>query len=385
MRLNLGAGGCEIPGYTSVDRKSGQEVYPLSYPDSSADEIYASHVLEHFSHREVGEVLKDWVRVLKPGGVLKIAVPNFDKIIEWYKQERADLPLMGYLLGGQTDENDYHKCVFNESGLRADMEAAGLTNVQGWQATQTDCASLEVSLNLEGTKPAVEADDKPIKIAAVASVPRLGFNVTWHCTIAALNMLGIELTMVEGAFWGQCLTRGLEKVIKDGADYIVTIDYDSVFSPAQLHKMCQLIVEHPEYDAIVPVQIKREEDSPLFKANGSRNFAQPLTPVLAGHFGLSIFKASAFGRIRKPWFHGQPNERGEWNENRTDDDIWFWRQFGLSGCKVALANEVRIGHLEMMVTWPGPEFVPVRQAITKYRNEGQPLECGGGLKVNLID
>jgi predicted SAM-dependent methyltransferase len=383
MKLNLGSGASELDGYENLDRKNGQEIYPLSFADSSAEEIYASHVLEHFSHREISNVLKEWVRVLKPGGVLRIAVPDFDKIIAWYKAERNDLPLHSYLMGGQMDENDFHKAVFNRESLKADLEAAGLVDVSEWEAISTDCASLPVSLNLQGIKPIeqVEIIDSPIKIHAVASVPRLGFNATWHCTITALNALGIDMTMVEGAFWGQCLTRGLEMAIATGSEYIVTIDYDSVFSAAQLHRLCQLIIEHPEYDAIIPVQIKRENDSALFKLNGDRDFNKALTSVASGHFGLSIFKASSFSQLSKPWFHSQPNEQGEWGEGRLDDDIAFWKNFGLSGCKVALANEVRIGHLELGITWPGDGFVPVRQSISEYREQGQP---GGGLKVQLI-
>ena len=60
LRLNLGAGSIPIEGYENIDRKSGHEVYPLTV--HGVDEIRASHVLEHFSHTEIGAVLTDWVK-----------------------------------------------------------------------------------------------------------------------------------------------------------------------------------------------------------------------------------------------------------------------------------------------------------------------------------
>ena len=78
IKLNLGAGDIPIDGYISIDRKTGQEAYPLAYEDGSVDEIRASHILEHFGLREISAVLKNWWDKLKPGGLLKIAVPDFD-------------------------------------------------------------------------------------------------------------------------------------------------------------------------------------------------------------------------------------------------------------------------------------------------------------------
>ena len=382
IRLNLGSGDSDkaIPGYENLDRKHGQEIYPLKR--EGVDEIHASHVLEHFPHRQLAAVLLDWVKALKPGGVLKVAVPDFDRIVSWYQACRTDKDIQGYLMGGQTDADDFHKTVFNDATLRDWLTKAGLEDIKPWQSEIDDCAAKEVSLNLQGTKPLEPRPDEAIRIHAVSSVPRLGFNATWHCTITALNALGIPLTMVEGVYWGQCLTRGIEKVLREGADYIVTIDYDSIFTAAQLHRLCQLIVENSEYDVIVPVQVKRETGEALFRHNGSRDFSGALTPISTGHFGLTIFRAHAFSRIPTPWFFGQPNDKGEWNDGRIDDDMWFWRQVKQARLKVGLSNEVRIGHLEMVITWPGDDYTPVHQSVTDYRDNGQP---GGSLKVHLTN
>jgi len=121
VRLNLGCGSNEFPGWVNIDRKLGTEVYPLPYADDSVDEIRASHILEHASFLEAQEWLREWVRVLKPGGTIKVAVPGFEKIVELGK---SDAHWQYYLMGGQTTDNDYHKSVWTHRGLRDAMWAA---------------------------------------------------------------------------------------------------------------------------------------------------------------------------------------------------------------------------------------------------------------------
>lgn len=609
LKLNLGDGGIPVPGYTGLDIKHGHTIYPLPFDDETVDEIRASHVLEHFGHHQIADVLAEWVRVLKCGGILKVAVPDFAKIAKWYREDRPSLQLQSYIVGGQTDEYDYHKSVFDKVHLERCLKAAGLRNIRGWISEVNDNASDEVSLNMQGTRayppakepwPAseaknvysqfgedgildaifnkigtthgicvdvgasdgtlfsnvrqwiergwngilIEADEdrykalcqqpalqschrihtkvqpngddsldailtemkvpedfdllnididgqeffvwnsllkfkprvvvveynplvdplhipvlgahdndqagskamayiaaargyvcvartktnlvcvrreiaaehssatladppnedpkpeaieraveqpvqeepariEPVQVVAVASVPRLGFNDNWHCTIRALMALGIKIEMVTGVFWGQCLTRGIEKAIAGGAEQILTIDYDSVFDVQHVAKLCQLLADQDEYDAIVPVQARRENQEMLFKMNGSWDFKQPLTNIASGHFGLTVFEAKAFAKLNKPWFQDQPDPEGGWNDGRTDCDIHFWNQWRMAGLKIGLANEVRIGHLELLVSWPTMDFKKKHQSISDYRRLGQPAECGGGLKVEL--
>lgn len=152
-KLNLGAGGLALDGYANMDIKDGVAAYPLNYPDGVADEIRASHLLEHFPHRQIENVVKEWARVLKPGGKLSIAVPDFDWIVKAYSNgQRNDPMLEAYLFGGQTDAADFHKALFNEEKLRKLMEDAGIVDIQPWSSELPDCASLPVSLNLQGTK-----------------------------------------------------------------------------------------------------------------------------------------------------------------------------------------------------------------------------------------
>jgi SAM-dependent methyltransferase len=85
-KLNLGCGDKILPGYINVDvaeARLGKKPDVLCdlrqltpFEDQSVDEILSVHVVEHFWRWEVVDILKEWVRVLKPGGVMYLECPN---------------------------------------------------------------------------------------------------------------------------------------------------------------------------------------------------------------------------------------------------------------------------------------------------------------------
>lgn len=96
--LNLGCGSRYVPGWTNVDMAaSGPGVLvhdlrtPLPFPDDSFDLAYHSHVLEHFSRADGENLLRECVRVLRPGGILRVVVPDLEQIARRYLEalERA--------------------------------------------------------------------------------------------------------------------------------------------------------------------------------------------------------------------------------------------------------------------------------------------------------
>jgi SAM-dependent methyltransferase len=94
MKLNLGCGDKILPGYVNVDvapSRAGRKPDVLcdlhrleGFADNSADEILAVHVVEHFWRWEVVDVLREWVRVLKPGGRLVLECPNLKSACEQF-------------------------------------------------------------------------------------------------------------------------------------------------------------------------------------------------------------------------------------------------------------------------------------------------------------
>lgn len=396
IKLNLGAGATELPGYINVDRKTGGEVFPLSVdhwdesramtgriPDQSVDEIYASHVLEHFGHRQTLDVVKEWVRVLKPGGVLKVAVPNFDAIIHYYQtgtDERAE----AYLMGGHVDADDRHGAIFNERKLRELFKLAGLTGVKRWKSEIKDCASLPVSLNLMGVKR--ELPKELPGVTAVLSMPRLGFTDTSACLLESCLKLKLPTLIRQGVFWGATLSNAIEMALKGGARYVLTVDYDTVFHPDDVRELYRLAEETPDAAAICGMQMGRDRVALLMTKRGADGKNQgevhrdeieaDLMPIATGHFGLTLIRADVFAKLPKPWFLGKPATDGTWGEGRTDEDIYFWRQVEAAGLKLYQANGVKLGHLQMVVTWPDHNLQPLHQLVTEYRQEGVPAEVG---------
>ena len=89
MRLNLGSATQKIPGFSNVDHRPGKGVdivddaFELkTVKSNSAEEIIASHLLEHACFDRTEAVLRRWRDVLVPGGKLWVAVPNFELVMK---------------------------------------------------------------------------------------------------------------------------------------------------------------------------------------------------------------------------------------------------------------------------------------------------------------
>lgn len=386
FKLNLGAGLNPLPGYTNLDiQTTGDLVFPLDkYPDNSADEIRASHVLEHFGARDVPQVLQEWVRVLKPGGRLCVAVPNFEWICEQFRTGNpGNYPLHAYVMGGQVDEYDFHKTIFTEQSLGEMMRGAGCTNVSKWtDGTEVDTASLPVSLNLQAFKG--QPQERPIVVAGAMSLPRYGPIIAQYAVQQMSVALNIPVYHGYGVNWHHSLTRSIEqalslnKPVKDEwlpADFVLTIDYDTVFTPHHVGHLAALLHDNPEIDVVVPMQMKREGGPLLAATDGGVDLTADLVPIVTGHFGLTMFRRRVFEWLPKPWFGEEPAPDGGWGEGRVDSDIGFWRNCQKTGLRVCLATQCRVGHLEDVITWPvlGPQgVVPIYQKSNEWLATRQP-------------
>jgi len=228
---------------------------------------------------------------------------------------------------------------------------------------------------------------KPIKIAAVMSVPRLGFSDNMNCTFAVLSRLGIPLINVQGAFWGQCLERGMKQVIDDGADAVLTIDYDTVYTKEDLEALIQLMYDNPDAASIVPIQIARGQRQILtsFKTKTGQMRAKvdfeeftskDTSEIATGHFGLTLFRTKDLLDMPSPWFEAKPNSDDQWGPGRIDEDIHFWKAMEKNKKKVLLANRVAVGHLELLCSLPDENLQPTIHILpTDYFENGKPENC----------
>jgi predicted SAM-dependent methyltransferase len=158
VKLNLGCGKRDFGSdWVHIDggdfpHLHSHNIEKLDYRDKSVDLIYASHVIEYFDRREILSVLKEWKRVLKIDGVLRIAVPDFYQIAKLYLVDSYDLkkflgPLYGKISMEIVHMNDnrfkeskivYHKTVYDFDNLKELLEEVGFRNVNKYDWRETE-------------------------------------------------------------------------------------------------------------------------------------------------------------------------------------------------------------------------------------------------------
>lgn len=94
IKLNVGCGTDYKKGWINIDNNTDNNIekldlnwdlrYPLPLPENSVDFIFNEHFIEHLSVEEGQTAIKDLMRVLKPGGVMRIATPDLEYIVEKY-------------------------------------------------------------------------------------------------------------------------------------------------------------------------------------------------------------------------------------------------------------------------------------------------------------
>jgi predicted SAM-dependent methyltransferase len=143
-KLHIGCGKCYLPGWTNVDIFSSvhADVYAdmsaLPYPRESFDLIYASHVLEHAHRHMILATLTHWRDLLKDGGVLRLAVPDFAAVTARYSVTGNLDELIGLLYGGQNHPKNHHFITFDPTTLRRDLAKVGFRKILYWDWRETE-------------------------------------------------------------------------------------------------------------------------------------------------------------------------------------------------------------------------------------------------------
>ena len=177
-KLHIGCGDAILPGWINLDAIPHGRVDIVddartleSIPLESVDLIYAACVLEHFTRNEVSKVLETWISRLKPGGTLRLSVPDFAALAWEYNANDTPLEkLLGPLIGGQKDEYDRHGAMFDMATITQLLESVGFEDVRRYDWRETAHAKYDDfsqaylphmdkengvlnSLNIEATRP----------------------------------------------------------------------------------------------------------------------------------------------------------------------------------------------------------------------------------------
>jgi len=185
--LEIGPGNSRLPGFETLDIIGGRNVdyvydagKPLPFEDNTFDLVYASHVLEHIPWYKVEEVVKEWVRILKPGGVLEVWVPDGLKICKalvdyeltgikeamerdgWYRfnsEKSLYIWVNGRIFSygdgtGNPCHPNWHRALFTARYLKECFERAGLVNVR--ELDRSEVRGYDhgwINLGIRGRKP----------------------------------------------------------------------------------------------------------------------------------------------------------------------------------------------------------------------------------------
>jgi SAM-dependent methyltransferase len=133
---------------------------PLPFADGVFEAAFGSHVLEHLTPGEAEGVLRELHRVLRPGGIVRISVPDLDRVIAEYDPSSPDEFLFGMWQGRERSTSRHrHWWLYNERSLANLLAATGFGDVRRESFRVGRCPDVEridsrpESLFMEGLRP----------------------------------------------------------------------------------------------------------------------------------------------------------------------------------------------------------------------------------------
>jgi SAM-dependent methyltransferase len=150
-KLHLGCGDKILDGFLNVDARdlpgvdmSDVDVVDLTrFESGSFDLVYACHVLEHIPRTRTFDALLEWNRVLHPGGVLRLAVPDWDATVTLYQRTGDYENLLNWIYGGREYAENAHHRQFTFSGLKTLLIEAGFKRVTRYDWRETEHADVD--------------------------------------------------------------------------------------------------------------------------------------------------------------------------------------------------------------------------------------------------
>ena len=105
--------------------------YGIPFQDSSVDFIFSSHVLHHLYREEALALIREALRVLKPGGTMRIAVPDLEVIVGLYLEGRREQALKYLFYPKEPRSKLSRRCYqYDFVLLKGLLEEAGVRNVR---------------------------------------------------------------------------------------------------------------------------------------------------------------------------------------------------------------------------------------------------------------
>jgi SAM-dependent methyltransferase len=146
IKFNMGCGRDRLPGYMGVDMHGDaadikMDILELTLPENCADEIYASHLIEHLPQHRAPELLTKWHKTLKHGGKIVMETPDLEGLCKDYLEQSGEdkkttaMCIFGAHVDKLTPETQKqgalspHLWGYTPETLKDLVEAIGFTNV----------------------------------------------------------------------------------------------------------------------------------------------------------------------------------------------------------------------------------------------------------------
>lgn len=127
----------------------------IPLPDNHADVVFSSECLEHFPWREYPKALKEWCRILKPGGMIRIEVPDFlgacRQVLTMDSLE-GDRAMQQIFFAEQLNPHDFHFVGLTSRMLVDDFEKLGFKVIDVKTAAEWGW------LKVDASKPVIHQD-----------------------------------------------------------------------------------------------------------------------------------------------------------------------------------------------------------------------------------
>jgi len=162
-KLHVGCGNVKLPGWLNIDVEPGADLVidvreGLPFEENSIDFIYNEHFVEHFTYEEGEKVLREFWRCLKKEGVLRIATPDLDFLVQIYNKDfkNQDWFPAGFEFvktKGMAMNMAFrwwgHQYVYNEEELTGQLVKVGFQNIKRCELNKSNYPELS---NLETRK-----------------------------------------------------------------------------------------------------------------------------------------------------------------------------------------------------------------------------------------
>lgn len=144
--LHLGCGTKYLAGFVNIDGNLRNKLdlwldvrNGLPFPANSVDSIYSTHMFEHFYFDELDMLLRECLRVLRPGAGVRLIVPNLESAIAAYSQDRVSwfensFPRHFDSIGGRFSNfvfcDGQHRTAFDFTYMSEVLRKSGFREVQ---------------------------------------------------------------------------------------------------------------------------------------------------------------------------------------------------------------------------------------------------------------